>query len=67
LGCDRARFQNTLADPNWVIYNRSNIKSSTANFERIAGFLPIIERKKTICFNTYNIKGVLPPGAGLVI
>lgn len=38
-----------------------------ANFERIAGFLPIIERKETICFNTYNIKGVLPPGAGLVI
>ncbi|MEQ8757503.1 MAG: hormogonium polysaccharide biosynthesis glycosyltransferase HpsE [Coleofasciculus sp. G1-WW12-02] len=37
------------------------------NFERIAGFLPIVERQQTICFNTYRAKGVLPPGAGLVI
>ncbi|MDY7013433.1 MAG: hormogonium polysaccharide biosynthesis glycosyltransferase HpsE, partial [Cyanobacteriota bacterium] len=41
--------------------------SPPENFERIAGFLPIVERKRTICFNTYSIKGVLPPGAGLVV
>ncbi|MGB3691129.1 MAG: hormogonium polysaccharide biosynthesis glycosyltransferase HpsE [Spirulinaceae cyanobacterium] len=39
------------------------------NFERIAGFIPIIERPKAICFNhyLYGKKGLLPPGAGLVI
>lgn len=39
-------------------------------FERIAQFIPIIERQKLLCFNhspVHNRKGVLPPGAGLVI
>jgi glycosyltransferase involved in cell wall biosynthesis len=39
------------------------------NFERIAQYLPIVERQRLICFNEgkYNRKHVLPPGAGLVI
>ncbi len=37
------------------------------NFERIAHFIPVIERKEAVCFNDYKFKGVLPPGAGLVI
>lgn len=39
------------------------------NFERIECFIPIIERLETICFNSYlhGKKGLLPPGAGLVI
>lgn len=40
------------------------------NFQRIAHFLPVIERGKTpICYNTYKYshKKVFPPGAGLVI
>ena len=38
-------------------------------FERIECFIPIIERLETICFNhyLYGKKGLLPPGAGLVI
>lgn len=39
------------------------------NFERIAHFLPVIERDKLVCFTQglYARKQVLPPGAGLVI
>lgn len=39
------------------------------NFDRIAGFLPIIERKQSVCFTTgrYSRINMLPPGAGLVI
>ncbi|MDA0265799.1 MAG: hormogonium polysaccharide biosynthesis glycosyltransferase HpsE [Cyanobacteria bacterium] len=39
------------------------------NFGRIAQYLPIVERKHSICFSSglYNRKHVLPPGAGLVI
>jgi glycosyltransferase involved in cell wall biosynthesis len=39
------------------------------NFERIAGFFPIIEREEKICFNhgLYDRLGLFPPGAGLVI
>jgi glycosyltransferase involved in cell wall biosynthesis len=40
-----------------------------ANFSKIAPFLPVIEREKTVCFNSpeYARAGVLPPGAGLMI
>ncbi|MCP2730928.1 hormogonium polysaccharide biosynthesis glycosyltransferase HpsE [Symplocastrum sp. BBK-W-15] len=39
------------------------------NFERIAHFLPIIEREELICFNSHpdGRLGLFPPGAGLVI
>ena len=39
------------------------------HFERIAHFLPVIERDKAVCFTEglYARKKVLPPGAGLVI
>lgn len=39
------------------------------HFERIAHFLPVIERDKAVCFTQglYARKKVLPPGAGLVI
>lgn len=38
-------------------------------FERIARFLPILERADAICYNSYQYsrKNVLPPGAGIVI
>ena len=40
-----------------------------ANFKRISGFVPIVERKLSVCFTTgsYNKINMLPPGAGLVI
>ena len=41
-----------------------------AGFERIAQFLPIVERQEPLCFTSsplHNRKGVLPPGAGLTI
>jgi len=43
--------------------------SPPRNFERIAQFLPIIERDQAICFTkgTYALTNTLPPGAGLVI
>lgn len=39
------------------------------NFDRIAHFLPVIERSHPVCFTEglYARKRVLPPGAGLVI
>ncbi len=39
------------------------------HFERIAHFLPVIERDRAVCFTEgiYARKKVLPPGAGLVI
>ena len=38
-------------------------------FERIAGFIPIIEREESVCFTQglYDRINMLPPGAGLVI
>ena len=43
--------------------------SPPANFERISGFLPVIERTESLCFTKgiHNRKNVMPPGAGLVI
>jgi glycosyltransferase involved in cell wall biosynthesis len=40
-----------------------------AHFERIAHFLPVIEREQPVCFTQgrYARKKVLPPGAGLVL
>lgn len=39
------------------------------NFDRIAGFMPVVERDTTVCFTEgmYNKINMLPPGAGLVI
>jgi len=39
------------------------------NFGRIAGFMPVVERRTTVCFTEgrYNKINMLPPGAGLVI
>ncbi len=39
------------------------------HFQRIAHFLPVIERDRPVCFTTgiYARKQVLPPGAGLMI
>jgi glycosyltransferase involved in cell wall biosynthesis len=37
------------------------------NIEEIAAFFPIITWPETFCFNTSKHKGLLPPGAGLVI
>ena len=39
------------------------------NFDRIAGYLPVVERENSVCFTqgTYNLINMLPPGAGLVI
>jgi glycosyltransferase involved in cell wall biosynthesis len=43
--------------------------SPPKDFDRIAGFLPIVERDQSICFTTgsYGRTNMLPPGAGLVI
>lgn len=43
--------------------------SPPADFDRIAHFLPVIERPHAVCFTRglYARKQVLPPGAGLVI
>ena len=40
-----------------------------ANFERIAPFIPVVERNEVICFTTgwRAMSNLVPPGAGLVI
>lgn len=43
--------------------------SPPPGFERIAGFIPIVERPESLCFTEghYDRINMLPPGAGLVI
>ncbi|MEL6401802.1 MAG: hormogonium polysaccharide biosynthesis glycosyltransferase HpsE [Cyanobacteria bacterium J06626_4] len=38
-------------------------------FQRIAGFIPVVERKTSVCFTEgkYDRLNMMPPGAGLVI
>ncbi|MFG6096147.1 hormogonium polysaccharide biosynthesis glycosyltransferase HpsE [Leptothoe sp. ISB3NOV94-8A] len=40
-----------------------------ANFERIAPFIPVVERQEEVCFTTgwRAMSNLVPPGAGLVI
>mgnify|MGYP001792397495 FL=1 len=49
---------------------RSNYETTPpANFERIAPFIPVVEREEVICFTAgwRAMSNLVPPGAGLVI